>query len=132
MMTSEGTKFTLEITGTFEVAMARNRLRQAASAERLPLMLQARAAAAITRVAELVLFHGDVKNRQLKLVVLIHSASEPQGIEFQFFAPFRIHYPQDVQVAEWQLEQACDELEMTEHGSFDYVIMRLWARRKNV
>ena len=131
-MSSEDEKLTLDIKGTFEVAIARNRLRQISTSHRLPLMLQARASAALTSAAELVLFQSHTKNRQLKLVVHIHSGENLQGIEFQFFAPIRSDIMKHLPSAEWQLQQACDEFEMSQHGSFDHVIMRLWARRKNL
>jgi hypothetical protein len=131
-MSSEDDKLTLDIKGTFDIAIARNRLRQAATSQRLPLMLQARASAALTNAAELVLFQSDTKIRQLKLVVYIHPKQDSQGIEFQFFAPFRSDIMKFLPSAEWQLQQACDEFEMSQHGSFDHVIMRLWARRKTL
>jgi hypothetical protein len=129
-MNADENKLTLDITGTFEIAIARNRLRQAASKYRLPLALQARAAAAITSIAELVLFQTETNNRQLKLVVFLHHDKEVQGIEFQFFAPLRNSINKHSPIAEWQLMQACDEFEISQHGSFDHLIMRLWARRK--
>lgn len=130
-MNDEAYKLNLDITGTFEVAIARNRLRQAAASQQIPLMLQARAAAALTSIAELVLFRSESKNRQLKLVVFIHAEKDAQGIEFQFFAPLRNDIMKHLSTAEWQLQQACDEFEMSVHGSFDHIIMRLWTRRKS-
>src|SRR5215204_1781354 len=130
-MITEQNKLTLDIKGTFEVAIARNRVRQGAAALKLPLMLQARASAAITTIVELVLFQSKSNKRELKLVVLFHAEQAQQGIEFQFFAPFRSDILKHITVAEWQLQQACDELEMSEHGSFDHVTMRIWSERKN-
>ena len=129
-MKDEDSKLTLDINGTFEVAIARNRLRQAAARYRLPLILQARAAATITSIAELVLFQTAANNRQLKLVAFIHHEIEKQGIEFQFFAALRSSINKHSPSAEWQLTQACDEFEISQHGSFDHLIMRLWAQRK--
>jgi hypothetical protein len=130
-MITEQNKLTLDIKGTFEVAIARNRVRQGAAALKLPLMLQARASAAITTIVELVLFQSKVSKRELKLVVLFHTEQAQQGIEFQFFAPFRSDILKHITVAEWQLQQACDELEISQHGSFDHVTMRIWSRRQN-
>jgi hypothetical protein len=130
-MKDEENKLTLDIIGTFEVAIARNRLRQTAARYRLPLTLQARAAATITSIAELVLFQTEANNRQLKLVIFIHHETEQKGIEFQFFAALRSSINKHSSSAEWQLSQACDEFEISQHGSFDHLIMRLWARRKD-
>lgn len=129
-MSTEPQKLTLDIAGTFEVAIARNRLRQAAAGYQIPLVLQARAAAALTSIAELVLFGSVGKNRQLKLVVYVHPEKDAQSIEFQFFAPLMSDIMKYNSTAEWQLQQACDEFEMSAHGSFDHIVMRLWTRRK--
>jgi hypothetical protein len=153
-MNSENTKLTLDINGTFEVAIARNRLRKAASQHDLPLMLQARATAALTSITEVVLFQSGGKNRDLKLVVLVHSHPDQQGVEFQFFALLHnetikegampeqiLPYGHDelgmgqsrpikqATDAEGQFAKVCDELNISQHGSFDHVIMRLWTWR---
>lgn len=128
---SQDSKLILEIKGTFEIAIARNRLRQLTSKYRFPLMLQARAAAALTCVAEMILFHSDTKNRQLHLSIIVHDEAESQEIEFQFLAPLSSEISAEVGVAQWQLENACDELKISNRGVNDFVTMRLWVRRKS-
>jgi hypothetical protein len=125
-------RMTIEVTGTFDIAVARNRLRQLADRFYLPTVLRARASAAITTICELVLFRTNVPENKFHLTMIVLNDDTQKGVEFQFLAPLTTEIVQHFVVAEWQLERACDELVVSNRGHNDFIIMRLWAKRGRV
>ena len=129
--TERDDRITIDVTGTFDIAVARNRLRQLADAFQLPTVLRARAAAAITTIAELVLFRCNAPQTKFQLTIMVLD-DVLQGIEFQFVAPLTTEIVRQYVVAEWQLERACDEMVVSNRGQNDFIIMRLWAKKGRV
>lgn len=121
---------TIELKGTFDVAVARNRLRQLGDRHRLSTMLRARTSAAITTVAEMALFKASERTTKLQLtMVVLNEDGKNPGIALQFVAPFTNDIFVNYSYAQWQLERACDEIEIDNRGKFDFVTMFLWSKR---
>jgi hypothetical protein len=119
---------TLQIRSTFDVAIARNRLRHLGTAQNLPTLVQARASAAITTIAELVLYKTRQTNPLLTLTLRLVN-QERRGLEFIFDAPFYREICPIFAIAEWQLQRACDEYRIDRFEMFDRIYLYLWCKR---
>jgi hypothetical protein len=121
-------QITLQIRSTFDVAIARNRLRQFSVAQTLPTILQARASAAITTIAELALFKTRQVQPQLRLTMGLVN-DQRKGIKFMFDAPFYKDICQSFAIAEWQLQRVCDEYHIESYETFDRIQLYLWCKQ---
>lgn len=121
---------TVVIEGTFDVAIARNRLRQLADRFDLPTVLRARAAAAITTACEAALFKAQNKVAKLELTIWIVKEQSRQGVKLEFRAPFRSQIAVHNPGADVQLQRACDNLQINKDGDQDLITMAIWARDK--
>lgn len=117
------------IKGTFDIAVARNRLRRTADANHWPPIMRARISAAMTTLAEIVMYKGRSQPEQVMLKVMVINNGVQQGLEFQCLAPFKSDISQHYAVAHWQLERACDDLIIENQGAEeDLITMRVLAR----
>lgn len=117
---------TVTIEGTFDVAVARNRLRQLADRFDLPTVLRARAAAAITTACEAALFKTPHPNSRIELTIQVLQENAKRGIQLVFHAPFRSD-----DNAEGQLQRACDCLKVEHVSGRDMITMSIWARERD-
>jgi hypothetical protein len=121
---------TVAIEGTFDVAIARNRLRQLADRFDLPTVLRARAAAAITTACETALFKVQNTRARVDLTITIVKEKTRQGVKLEFHAPFRSQIAVQNAGADVQLQRACDNLQIQQDGDLDLITMSIWARDK--
>lgn len=120
----------LHISGTFDVAVARNQLRKFAAKHKLPSLLRARAAAATTTIASVILFRSSDYNASLELTVTLVEDDGIEGVKFEFNAALTDDINKRFVVSEWQLERACDEINISNHGDHDQVMMTIWMKRR--
>ena len=118
---------TVAIEGTFDVAVARNRLRQLADRFELPTVLRARAAAAITTACEAALFKAQTHQSRIDLTIHIIQDHTRQGVKLEFHTP-REDTPN--QQVDNQLERACDCLQVHRDGDQNMISMAIWAQDK--
>lgn len=130
IMAQDNVSVSVDIAGTFDIAVARNRIRQLADQHQLPTILRARASAAITTIAELTLFKCDTLGRSLHLTMTILNDTPIRGIEFQFLAPLTTEISHNLVVAQSHLERTCDELIIKNRGQYDFIIMKLWCSQR--
>src|SRR5262245_35549783 len=97
----------LSISGTFDVALARQRLRKLADEHAWPNLLRVRATAALTALVEVLYFHRLHPQDALRIAISIPAADKP-GIEFCSEVPFTSICARYA-VARWHIERACDE-----------------------
>lgn len=120
----------IHIAEMYDVAVGRNRLRQLADKYYLSTIPRARAAAAIYTITDLVLYKSDNPTAALDLdIYVLLENDEARGFELQFSAPFTTDISQKFLAAEWQLERACDEIGISNRGSMDHIVMRIWSKR---
>lgn len=130
MTNSFASPLTLKMTGTYEIALARNQLRNYAAQHEILPLLRARSAAAITIIASVILFKSSDSNPTLELEVRPLEDDEVEGIEFQFYANLTHDISKRFVIAEMQLERVCDEIGITNRGDHDLVVMKIWAKRR--
>jgi hypothetical protein len=118
---------TVAIEGTFDVAVARNRLRQLADRFELPTVLRARAAAAITTACEAALFKAQTHQSRIELAIHIIQDQARQGVKLEFHTPREDAANNQVN---GQLERACDCLEIRRDGDQNLISMAIWAQDK--
>jgi len=122
------TGVSIEITGTYNVAVARQHLRKLSEELHWSQTLLLRAIAAFTALAETAHFKD---RRREHLVVYIEAIEREKahGIEFSADADLDI-ISRDYPAARWQLERVSDEFEINRRGNTDHIVIRVLATEK--
>jgi hypothetical protein len=114
----------VSIGGTFDVALARQRLRKLADAHNWPNLLRVRATAALTALVEVLYFRRINPQDALHIIISVLPAGKP-GVEFHIEAPFT-EICTRYAVARWQIERACDELVVQSNSGLEHVTVKVW------
>lgn len=112
------------IQGTFDIAIARNTLRRKISGGNWTPTFNARAAAALTALGELILAVHHSTNVVLVNLVILEDHHQ-QGVEFSCDVRLPEHHG-DLNEPCQRLERACDTLETEEVGGHLYVSVKVW------
>jgi len=119
----------IQISGTFDIALARQHLRKVSEELSWPATLRMRAIAAFTALAEIAHFKDRQHHGPSVVYMHILDQNKIHGVEFHVDANLEMisrEYP----VARWQLERVSDELEVEDGRNTQHIIMRIWANGK--
>jgi hypothetical protein len=114
----------IPIQGTFDIAIGRNTLRTKIVARRWAPKFNARAAAALTALGELILSAETSRIVPVRMRVLEEEAA---GIEFSCDIRLNNSSGDRFDEAQARLDRATDELDMVSGGSTVRVIARIWV-----
>jgi hypothetical protein len=119
----------IQISGTFDIALARQHLRKLSEELNWSPTFRMRATAAFTALAEIA--HFKDRNHQGVSVVYVQvlEQNDMQGIEFHVDTNLEMisrEYP----VARWQLERVSDDLEIENSKGIQHIVIRVWANGK--
>jgi hypothetical protein len=121
----------LNIKGTFDIALSRQQLRKASDLHHWSPQLRLQSVVALTSMAEVLFFKRQSNSNMadsLNIYIELVEVDGVQGIEFHAetdFGEISRHYG----VARWQLERACDQLEIHHLGDHcDHIVMRLFTK----
>lgn len=120
----------LPITGTFDIAVARNKMRKVAEQYNWPPAFRARASAALTVLAELVLFAHYPHANSLLLNINVLERGGQLGIEFVCDTSSSANglFNSLSNPARSQLERASDELDFCTGNGTNQITVRVWTR----
>jgi hypothetical protein len=119
----------IQISGTFDIALARQHLRKLSEELDWSPTFRMRATAAFTALAEIAHFKDRQHQGPSVVYVQVLEQNTIQGVEFHADANLEMisrEYP----VARWQLERVSDELDVEEGKSVQHIVMRVWANGK--
>jgi hypothetical protein len=119
----------IQISGTFDIALARQHLRKLSEELRWSPTFRMRATAAFTALAEIAHFKDRQHQGPSVVYIQVLEENQVQGVEFHVDTNLEMisrEYP----VARWQLERVSDELEVDEGKSMQHIVMRVWANGK--
>ncbi len=115
------------IQGTFDVAIARNALRRKIAESAALPALSARAAAALTAMAELILFSHSPGTIEITLIERPGAAGVELGCETNWVQNRQVWIGQ----AHRWLERVADEMQVMERPNGLYLIARVWIDHSN-
>ena len=119
----------IQISGTFDIALARQHLRKLSEELNWSPTFRMRATAAFTALAEIAHFKDRQHQGPSVVYVQVIQQGGVHGVEFHADSNLEMisrEYP----VARWQLERVSDELEVEDGNSTQHIIMRVWSNRK--
>jgi len=119
----------IRITGTFDIALARQHLRKLSEELNWSPTFRMRATAAFTALAEIAHFKDRHHEGSSVVYVQVIEKNGMHGVEFHADTNLEMisrEYP----VARWQLERVSDELEVEEGKSVQHIVMRVWSHGK--
>jgi hypothetical protein len=119
---------TLPIKGTFDIAMARNFLRQTAQGYNWPPQFRARASAALSALAELGLFAQPSNGSGFNLCIDILERGGIHGIECSCEIRRITQTDNFANYARLQLERASDEVEFKQLAEMQQIKARVWLK----
>lgn len=119
----------IQISGTFDIALARQHLRKLSEELQWSPTLRLRAVAAFTAMAETAYFRDS--QRQGPLLVYVHVLEPPhaKGIEFHADVDFE-SISRQFPVAKWHLQRVSDHLEIERRETFDHLVLRVLVNGK--
>jgi hypothetical protein len=120
---------TLTINDAYDITVARNMLRKTADAYRWPPLFRARASAALTALAELVLFAQPQNSEGLRIDVDVTQNDTGVGIAFHCNALVPENAYMQHGLARFQLERATDELHINTVRDTQEITARLWIEK---
>jgi len=119
------TSVDLQIASTFDMALTRQTLRKLLDERHWHPTLRIRSIAAITALAEILYFKRSKAQDQLDIHIELINYHDRRGLEFHVEGCFH-DVPMSNPVIKFQLERACDELEVWQFGQGHHVVLRLW------
>jgi hypothetical protein len=120
---------TIQISGTFDIAPARQNIRRLSEKLDWTPTIRLRAIAAFTALAEI----GHVKDRQRRepLVIYLKILNREDGYVIEFHTDANLDgIAREYPVARWQLERVSDEFEVEPGEKSDHIVMRILAIRR--
>lgn len=116
----------IHISGTFDIAVARQHIRKLCQELRWPAELCLRGIAAMTALAETVYFKDRLRDGPL--VVYIHAVEQEgiYGIELHADADFA-SIAREFPLARWHLERVSNELKILRQENYDHIVLSVWS-----
>jgi hypothetical protein len=119
----------IQISGTFDIALARQHLRKLSEELNWSPTFRMRATAAFTALAEIA--HFKDRQHQGPSVVYVHVVQQGSVYGVEFHADSNLEMiSREYPVARWQLERVSDELEVEDGDATQHIVMRVWSNRK--
>lgn len=125
-MTEQDTSIMIQIGGTFDMAVTRQRIRRLSDEFQWSSMLRLRVIAAFTALAETLYFREHQREIPLTVNLCIFKDERRDTIEYHVdvnFEEIRKRFP----VAHWRLERVSDDLVIKNSGEIDHLVLRIWS-----
>lgn len=125
-MAEYDTHMQIQIGGTFDMAVTRQRIRKLSDECQWSSMLRLRVIAAFTALAETLYFREHQREAPLTVSLCILKEGRRDTIEYHVdvnFEEIRKRFP----VAHWRLERVSDDLLIKNCGDYDHITMIIWS-----